>query len=160
MHPENKTVQCGEHVEFECRISADCTCLRHKCLKILINQTQVYPENVSPLNENVTGYGAKTSCNETTNEIVGEFWMIVNSRTPEVVPFVSCKALINANQRPVSNRGYITVTDECSDMSITPTTDTPPPNVTLNTTTNSAHNLRYQVTVSILSLLLCLASRV
>ena len=103
MEPENKTVNFGEIVEFECRVQS----MHH--LQLFIGngktQSQLYPHLSSPLGSrqfsvNVADLG---------NETVGKFWILINSNTTQVMEYFYCKVFYENFQVTNSRIAYINV---------------------------------------------------
>lgn len=96
-------MQHGDIVDFECRISG-CA----DSVNMLVNG-----KNVDTLDLHLDPREINTSigyCDNSLreNQNVAMLWIVVNSRTLQVVDFVGCKSISNNGTAHLSERAYIT----------------------------------------------------
>ena len=108
LQPKNQSVEHGEIVEFECRAQD----YRIHRLHVYIGNKRVFPFDQSNLNfrQNLDPreyFVDVRPCNCTTNEAVGIFWIVINSRTTQVMESFWCRVFYNL-QIEDSSVAYIT----------------------------------------------------
>ena len=96
LQPKNQSVEHGEIVEFECRAQD----YRIHRLHVYIGNKRVFPFDQSNLNfrQNLDPreyFVDVRPCNCTTNEAVGIFWIVINSRTTQVMESFWCRVFYN-----------------------------------------------------------------